>query len=189
MAINTIPALRTALQGFETGIIDRAQFIPRLLEIIDSVGTVGGGLISARTVAAADPTAQTLGTTPIKLTGAWTANMESRGMTSDFTTGRVTVAAGGNGSFDVDYSCSMKGTSGRRYLLGIRVSRGGAETFENDLRAESTIGSSTEVKCLTGTGRITNLASGDWVELWGMADAASSTFVMRQAQLKLLRVA
>ena len=191
MAIDRLSVLQTFFEGLRdgAGLVNDTNFFQRLVDILNSVGAVGGGIISHRNLADADPAAQTLGTSPSQITGAWTQDMESSGLTPDFANGRLTIGTNANGTYKVDWSASFKSSqSGRRFLLGIRVMRGATPTFETDARAEVQIDTAGSTTVVGASGYITNLSAGDTVELWGAASAASTNFVLRQAQLQLLRV-
>lgn len=192
MAIDTLSVLQTFFEAQRdgAGVVNDTTFFQRLVDLLNSVGTVGGGILSHRNIADADPTAQTLGTSPAQITGAWTLNMESRGITPDVANGRITIGANAGGVYKVDWSASFKSSqAGRRFLLGIRVMRGATPTFETDARAEVQIDTAGSTTVVGASGYIINLSPGDTVELWGAASAASTNFVLRQAQLQLLRVA
>jgi len=195
MALTTLPTLRTNLLAALNNAAAANSLSPDALRAffeacVDSCGTVGGGILSHRAVGGADPATQNFSTSPAHINVGWTANMESRGLTPDFANARLTIGADAGGSYKVDWSISFKGaTAGRRYVIGVNVNRGGNATFENDGRAEVSIDTAGMTTVVGASGYIVNLSPNDTVELWCQASAASSPFVLRQAQLQLLRVA
>jgi hypothetical protein len=189
MSVKVPTAIRTLLSNHVSGagVVPIEEVCQAIIDAIDS-GACGGGLVSSRTLTDADPAALTLGTAPTKLLGPWTHNMESKGVTSAFSTASITIGPDGAGHYDLDLDYSFKGTAGRRYLFGMRVVRGGvAQPFETE-RAERTTMSATEVVNAGCTGRMINLLAGDVVEPWGMADVNGSTFIARQLTFRLIRV-
>jgi hypothetical protein len=191
MATVSPTTIRTELIALRDGAgsVPVETVLQRAIDTLDAAA-VGGGIASGRGTFGNDPAALTIGTAASKLvgTGVWTTNIESRGVTSDFATGRLTIQAGGEGHFDVDWNVAFKGTVGRGYIAGVRVSRSGVQSFELDTLDEEAIIAAGQIGQLDGCGRIINLLAGDWVELWCLASAASSTFIMRQAQMRICRV-
>jgi hypothetical protein len=176
-----------------TGEVNVESVCQAIFDALEAVAACGG--ISSGRGFGNDPAAQTLSTsvaTPTKITGAWTANVESRGVTSDFVNGRLTIQAGGEGHYDVNWNLAFKGTASRGYLFAVRVSRAavnsGAPVLEMDTVDEEFISAATQIGHCDGFGRIINLQAGDWIELCGIANAASSTFIMRQGQLIVARI-
>lgn len=189
MAIVSPTTIRTDLAAKRDGAGSVAveDICQRAIDALDAVA-VGGGIASGRDLTTADPATQTIGTTPVKITGPWLSAIESRGVTSDFSAARLTIQAGGEGHFDVDYNVAFKGTNGRGYLTGIRVSKAGVQSFETDSFDEEAIINAAQIGHLDGHARIVNLIAGDWIELWVKASAASSAFILRQAQLRISRI-
>jgi hypothetical protein len=178
-------AISTLIAG--TGAITESA-LQWLIDILDAVA-VGGGMAVGRGFGG-DPAGQTLSTnaaTSTKITG-WANTIEARSIQYDAANQRLVVQAGGDGHFDFEFKVDFKGTVGVGYLLALRVSRAGVATFETDSHAEEFILNANQIGHVVAFPRVTGLVAGDWVELHGIATSAVNTFVLRQAQLRCMRV-
>lgn len=194
MAIDALSNIKSDLDAFiandET--VTPADLQRWIGNFLDSVA-VGGGISQGRGFgndpAPTELSASLASTTKI---GGWTAAMEARGVACDFANGRLTILAGGEGHYDVDWGLDFQGVSGRRYLFAVKVSRaavnGGTPAIEMDSISEDGIVASGQVGHVGSNPRIINLAAGDWIELHGIANGASNAFVPRQGRLRIKRV-
>lgn len=191
MAINTVTALKTFFQALRdgTGVVNDTDFFQKLVDVLESVGTVGGALVSRRLITAASPPTVAMSTVAAVINSGWNAEVGASGLTFDQALGRVIIGAGAEGTYLVIWKLAFRTSAAKTYGFALAASKGGAApVLEQETVDEVTASATNTTYHASGFGFISSLIADDYVELRGLIDATTANLTPRQGIILLLRV-
>jgi hypothetical protein len=195
MAIDRLTVLQTFFEGLRDGVggINDTMLFQRIVDMLHSIGTVGGGLVSRRAITAADPAgiAMTTVAATVVGTGCWNSSTEARGVVASTSLGRVTIDANAGGSYFVFWKMAFRSSvAPKTFGFALAASKlGAAPVIEQDTIDEVTATATATTFHASGGGFIAGLSTADYVELQASVNATTANLIPRQGLILLLRVA